>query len=1024
MQEATGYVYKVGRASLRRGKKKKLQKRWLKVMPSGIMSFHKSEESRAVDIIQLQLARGCDLLPAAPANVPSAAKSGFYFYVETAAKMYTLAAESVAERGQWISIVNAHINNNNNSGGGANSSSAPPAFLSPVCPIRVNSHLDSIADDSTVGSSDDDLNDDLDDDDDSDTSGLTSGDDLDVNSSSSRVSASASGSHPLHDVGTDDRGDQTLSNTSPSDQEDDDADDVVDDDDDYDDDGKLSSVRPAPVSPVPFRALSGGKKPARSGMLLWRSGDAEWTRAFVELADNGAMRVNGADNVERASEPIDLTPHAVDEVAGETGDAAWPHQFNVHCNRSNVPVQFRSRDAADRRDWIAAIGKRTAHASKHSRSLLRSIREYRSGSGGGANPLSQTDRALSMPLGAGARQVDTSHSVPLLSPRMTGSGSGTAPSSGAKTPRHRSLRSWSSIRRSGTASGSGSPALARSRNAPPSANNGLLWPASKPSATLSRSHGSAEVQSAMALSGSSAVSTSPLLSSTNSSHGGGDDDTASDMSVSTDGDVLAELSGFLSMCDGGTIWKRRHFTLQGRMLSYRRDARGDVMGVLLLRDLVSVQPASALAVSHFRARLPSDASILKIALQHSDHFLVADSEVKQQRWLEAIAPLSPSGRIDPPDALPDRDDAAAAAASSSSGAASVQYHSGGDDDVVRPPSKKEKKKRAKKAKKHSKDSDSGSGSESGDHAPATAQQQQQPSGSTGAASLSSSGEMSADDAAGANADDDTLQKYKHGADAPAKRLVCEKTQLRELVLCTFEATSLLGFFRMFFSDEDQQHAEFYHTKRGDRAFQDAEWQLANADYGRYRKVQYMSPVRSKLASKNETRQFEEQHYSFDASLASFRFETRSAIPDVPYGSDFVIENVWTVTSSGGNSVHLKIETGINFSKPPYVFIRKPIINGTMSESKESFELWCELAKAKVSSSSSSNASSSSPRQSGAKPSSGDAQQQQPLLSSPAPAAPRSLIDRLTSLEMQLGIALGFSLAIVFILFYNLIVYLF
>lgn len=151
------------------------------------------------------------------------------------------------------------------------------------------------------------------------------------------------------------------------------------------------------------------------------------------------------------------------------------------------------------------------------------------------------------------------------------------------------------------------------------------------------------------------------------------------------------------------------------------------------------------------------------------------------------------------------------------------------------------------------------------------------------------------------------------------------------------------FFKLFFSDASEPFTMLYHKDRGDTDVTIKPW-TTHAQFGTIRTIQYRAPVKSPIGPPI-TRCEETQRYQL--TRTRFSMEVIGVYYDIPFGDTFRVEGRWEVnTSADGKSCTLVAGVCVNWLKKTW--FKGKIESGTLKESKESYEMWFNLAKKHIS----------------------------------------------------------------------------
>eukprot|EP01117_Protostelium_nocturnum_P007559 TRINITY_DN2705_c0_g1_i4.p1 TRINITY_DN2705_c0_g1~~TRINITY_DN2705_c0_g1_i4.p1 ORF type:complete len:668 (-),score=251.39 TRINITY_DN2705_c0_g1_i4:246-2222(-) len=161
--------------------------------------------------------------------------------------------------------------------------------------------------------------------------------------------------------------------------------------------------------------------------------------------------------------------------------------------------------------------------------------------------------------------------------------------------------------------------------------------------------------------------------------------------------------------------------------------------------------------------------------------------------------------------------------------------------------------------------------------------------------------------------------------------------MNQLISASFPI-SVPKFFKLFFSDESSSFVQNYHKERGDSETVIKNWS-SNSQFGNVRQVQYRAPVKAPIGP-NTTRCDETQRYHLTKNR--LLVETIGLYHDVPFGDTFRVEGRWEITSDGSSGCNLVASVCLYWIKKTW--FKSKIESGTLKETKESFELWVNLAK--------------------------------------------------------------------------------
>ena len=175
----------------------------------------------------------------------------------------------------------------------------------------------------------------------------------------------------------------------------------------------------------------------------------------------------------------------------------------------------------------------------------------------------------------------------------------------------------------------------------------------------------------------------------------------------------------------------------------------------------------------------------------------------------------------------------------------------------------------------------------------------------------------------------------HAGDFLQTSVESRKTVISATVI---EHIDTVEFFRLFFADGAALLTE-YRAARGDTELQVDNWSVV--DGLRVRKLNYRAPVKAAIGP-NTTRCTETQRYFL--SHEQLCVDVVALLIDIPYGDYFRVETSWRVTkhASIADSVQVDVSVGVHFVKR--TMFRGKIERGTVTEIKESLELWLKLAQ--------------------------------------------------------------------------------
>jgi len=159
----------------------------------------------------------------------------------------------------------------------------------------------------------------------------------------------------------------------------------------------------------------------------------------------------------------------------------------------------------------------------------------------------------------------------------------------------------------------------------------------------------------------------------------------------------------------------------------------------------------------------------------------------------------------------------------------------------------------------------------------------------------------------------------------------------------FAGVSVDQFFNRFFSDGSTFLQEF-HAERSHTGIDVHTWKL-HPVFGMVREVRFNCPVKSPFGPK--TALVVETHRGLRRPSGDVVIEVSAATFGVPYGDSFRVESRISISSDGADRVFFKVESGVQFFRTLYNWLKGKIEETACSESKAGYEALVHLIRGEL-----------------------------------------------------------------------------